>query len=91
MGPYDLVRLVLDLDDSTGAALASDALPASVDLADFDDRLFFLQFDYLSLSAFVRGEVTSLSFVPEPCVGLLLGAAALLLRRSALTRARHGR
>jgi hypothetical protein len=64
-----------ELTDSTKTALGDTSLPMSIDLGDFDSRLFKFSGGRLSTQEnfSIQGEITSFEVVPEP------GAVALLL------------
>jgi len=69
------------LDDSTGNALTSDALPTTAPiLEDWDDNSLYIagprEVDFV-----IVGTVTSATVIPEPVTILLLGFGYLLLRK----------
>lgn len=82
-----LALFVLRLEDTTNAALANSSLPTSLNLADWDIRNFFLDFDAplsianegfgITQAGQVSGTITSLRLVqaevPEPATFALLG------------------
>ncbi len=76
-------QMQLQLSDSSGAALSSDALPLSLDLGDFDTGQFTLALSFGFLDIDVTAELTSFSIVPEPAslALLALGGLTLLRRR----------
>lgn len=88
LGSFSLDFFGFRLDDSTNTVF-SDALilPTSLDLADFDNRRFFLFFRDGSDFVGVSGTIDSLSAVPEPSslalglVGVATGAGVAWRRR----------
>ena len=69
-----------------GGAFSGTSLPNSIDLAQYDANLFFFDYyDGANTETTVRGNVASVTPVPEPATlaALGLGAAALLRRRRA--------
>ena len=78
--------------DSTASAFESDALPAVLQLSDFDEPLFKLAGYRISTSdAFqVSGVITSLILIPAPSVGIValtfLAGAMFRVRRDRSTR-----
>jgi hypothetical protein len=79
VGAYFLTNMGLFLGDSTEMAFSSDALPASLDINDFDNiRQVTLTFQHATLpSKSVVGEISSVTLVPEPSASLL-GMTAML-------------
>jgi hypothetical protein len=72
----------IQLLDTTLAALASDAIPATLDLADFDDATVSLHYFDDPFSYPVYASITSLTYtpVPEPSAASLTALGALLLQ-----------
>jgi hypothetical protein len=75
-------RLILDLTDTTQTALPSDAIPSSLDRADFSSAFALLHFEGGDVDPGVEMPITSLSYVPAPEPG-----GALLAATGALTLA----
>ena len=81
---FALTGIVILLEDSSQTAFGSPALPVSLDLGDFDFRLFGLIFG----EDFVEAELTTFAIIPEPATATLLGLSGLALiwrRRGYLT------
>ena len=77
-----LTGMSLVLEDSSTTAFSAVALPVSLDLGDFDTRVFGLIFG----EEFVEVELTTFSIVPEPGALMLMALGGLALlgpRRSA--------
>ena len=77
------------LDDSTNTVF-SDALilPTSLNLANFDNRQFFIFFTDGTSPSVVSGRITSLRAVPEPSSVVMLGVGTLSLLGYGLRRRR---
>jgi hypothetical protein len=86
---YFPTRLTFILNDQTATAFASDALPASLDLADFSYGAASIRFEGPGMGdlANVTLLLTSVS-VPEPAAGLLLVLAVIGRRASQRGRSR---
>ncbi len=89
--------LSVTLGDKTASAFGSDALPSSLDLADFDfARATLVCTSHINRICenywFIQGEIDALSVevVPEPSTITLLGGS-LLAVGAARSRTRHGR
>ena len=79
-------HFLFDLGDAENTIFSSDAIPTSLDLADFEVRNLILGFEDGSSIYNVNGTITSVTYaVPEPA---LLGLAGLVL---AAARARRNR
>lgn len=81
-GVFPAPGFIFDLIDSTANALSDDSLPTSISLDDFDIRRFLFEFftpveDDLFVTSRVEGNVTAISFVPEPTAGFLILAGVL--------------
>lgn len=76
-----LSGITVDLTDSTGAAFSVPAVPASLDLADFESATVSLSFVEGTSSYPVVATLTSLTYlpVPEPGGALLAAAGGLTL------------
>ncbi len=74
---FALTSMVILLEDSSRTAFGSPALPVSLDLGDFDFRVFGLIFG----EEFVEVELTTFAIVPEPATAALLGLGGLALIR----------
>lgn len=72
-------QMQLQLSDSSGTALSSDALPLILDLDDFDSGQFTIALDWGFLDIDITAELTSFSVVPEPGTVALLGSGLLLV------------
>jgi hypothetical protein len=83
-----LYRSILQVLDPTRAAFSSDAIPTSLDLADFEHSRLTL--DYLdgTFSYSVRAEITTLTYTPAPEPGAVLSmpVGMLVLGLSRLAR-----
>jgi hypothetical protein len=85
---FDDLVLGVGLRDLSAQALSDKSLPIFLTLDQFPDRREFFFFDWQG-SFEVLGEVTYLSFVPEPHTLLLFSAGGLLLltrRRASMRR-----
>lgn len=73
----------IELIDFTGAVFNTDALPMSLDLAQFDSKRFLLRgYSFPDLDLFdVEGEITGLTLVPEPMSVLLLAFGCSLVKK----------
>ncbi len=79
-----LEQVSLFLDDEENTAIASDALPLALDLADFELAVIALSFaDPVNPSDFraVGVELDTLTFIPEPATAALLGLGGLVVLR----------
>lgn len=78
-----LIQMQMILDSSNPLAITSDELPTSLNLADFDgNRQMALVASSFPSFGFVFADIETLTVVPEPGTGALLGLAlAFLLRR----------
>ena len=85
---FPLFRSILNLFDTSLAALSSDEIPTSLDLADFDHATVSLEYQDGVFSYAVYAEITSLAYTPAPEPGAVLSMAAGML---ALGLARLGR
>lgn len=74
-------QMQLQLSDSSGAALSSDALPFILDLDDFDSGQFTLALEWGFFDIDIEAELTSFTVVPEPATLTLLGVCGLSLLR----------
>jgi hypothetical protein len=82
---YAGIWMHIILDDSTGTVFSSDALPTSLELAEFDSARFVFagnkfnndQYD----SYYIQGDVTDLVAVPEPTTLTLLTLGGMLIRK----------
>ena len=82
VGGLSPIELSAEVADSTLAAFASDDIPASLDLADFDVTHAFLSFgDGGSTFVNVVASIDTLTYstVPEPAAALLLQVGAAVL------------
>lgn len=82
-GDYNFTYFGLELIDSEAGVFDTDAIPLALDLSHFDSPVFILSgshgpyVDYFSL----RGQITSLELVPEPCTLAMLALGGFLIRR----------
>ena len=87
-GDYNFTKFGIYLFDSTGTVYDNDALPVSFDLAQFDSTRLDI---YGSTSPVynwfaVEGEITDITFVPEPISLILMATSFTIL---SLTRCRR--
>jgi hypothetical protein len=90
VGGFVPFRFILDMVDPTQTALSSDAIPSSLDRADFGTAFALLHFEAGEETAGVDAAVTSLSYVPTPEPGGALLAATGALTLGALLRRTRG-
>jgi hypothetical protein len=76
---FPLYRSILQILDTTLAVFSSDAIPTSLDLADFDNATLSLGYLDGTFSYPVHAEITSLTYTPAPEPGGVLSMAAGLL------------
>ena len=78
-------HIIWQLDDESGSALDSDALPLTAPvLSDWPDTWFHLAIEggeESGIGYFIRAEVTSVEIIPEPATAILLTLGTLFLRR----------
>jgi hypothetical protein len=78
VGAFEVTFAALNMEDADATTFASDAIPTSLTLADFEIRLFRIGYSNGETSAEVRGIVESITVtVPEPAAGALLALGAL--------------
>lgn len=82
-GDYSFTSLRICLTDSTGTAFATDELPLSLNIEDFDSALFRMVGDEIATSDFfqIEGQITNIQYVPEPASLLLLALGAAVARK----------
>ena len=84
-GDYGFTWFGLELTDSTGTVFATDDLPVSLNIDDFDSAFFRMAGDEIATSDYFRieGQITNIQYIPEPTsfVLLALGGVALRIKR----------
>ena len=82
-GDYSFTWFGLELIDSTGTAFATDDLPISLNIEDFDSAFFRMGGDEISTSDFfqIEGQITNIQYIPEPASLILLALGAVIMKK----------